>query len=215
MKCTRLSVIMQRIHERIRAALESTPHLTQKGLAARMGLNPAAVNRMLHGQRKIMAEEIPVIEEYLGTRLDPEYRQEQKPPRGFSESGRQEPLLPAALPPVPVYRLDGPSLTEKDAADWIPRSPVQLGSRDAFAVFVVSDEMSPRYCKGEIAYIHPGRPAETGRDVLVVPENAPPFLARLVRDGAEKIRVAQFSPAKEKDVSRKNIRAVYAVVGRG
>ena len=59
-----------RIYEKIREILETTPGLTQKGLAERMGLNPAAVNRMLYGRRNIMAEEIPMIEDYLGVRLE-------------------------------------------------------------------------------------------------------------------------------------------------
>ena len=45
--------MMSRIHERIRHFLETTPGLTQRGLAEHMGLNPAQVNRMIHGQRKI------------------------------------------------------------------------------------------------------------------------------------------------------------------
>src|SRR5687768_17180277 len=83
------------LHEKIRQIMESKPGLTQKGLAQRMGVNPAAVNRMLYGRRNIMAEEIPVIESYLGTsldvgftpgRADPEYRQPAYSTRkGFSD----------------------------------------------------------------------------------------------------------------------------------
>jgi hypothetical protein len=209
----------RRLHDRIRDALEQSPHLTQKGLAERMGLNPAAVSRMLHGQRNIMAEEIPVIEDYIGMQLTPgaEYRQARKTPRGFSDSTRQQPIVPPALipSPVPVYRLDGKGFDKKDVADWTPRHPVQLGNRDAFAVFAASDEMAPRYLSGEIAYIHPGRPPEAGRDILVIPVKGAPFLAKLVRETDDKIRIALLRPAKEKDISRKSVRAAYAVVGRG
>src|SRR3989338_6069220 len=101
-----------RIHDRIRELLEITPGLTQKGLAERMGLNPAAVNRMLYGRRNIMAEEIPIIEDYLGVRLDLssaptaniEYRQTPRPlasRRGFSDVPAPAPEAPPQV--VPVY----------------------------------------------------------------------------------------------------------------
>src|SRR4051812_11166018 len=102
---------MSRLHEKIRDILEKRPDLTQKGLAERMGLNPAAVNRMLYGQRKIMAEEIPVIESYLGAPLplsaaNAEYRQGEKTRGGFSESAKASSLSfdAAPAPPIPVYK---------------------------------------------------------------------------------------------------------------
>jgi transcriptional regulator with XRE-family HTH domain len=202
-----------RLHDRIREIMERSPHLTQKGLAERMGVNPAAVNRMLHGQRNIMAEEIPVIERYLGARLTPG---EHAAPPEKSRSAAEVSLQPALIPtPIPAYRLDGKGFSAKDVADWVPRHPVQLGSRDAFAVYAVSDAMAPRYFSGELAYIHPGRPPEPGRDVLIVPKKGAPFLARFVRETNAKLRVAFISPAREKDIMRAKIRAAYAVVGRG
>ena len=57
---------MQDLHKWIKSVIDTTQGLTQKGLAKAMGLNPAAVNRMLHGARAIKVDEVPVIEEYLG-----------------------------------------------------------------------------------------------------------------------------------------------------
>ncbi len=58
---------------------------------------------MLYGQRRIMAEEIPIIEAYLGVKLDLQYPQESKPQRvrrgGFAD--RAAPF--ESLAPVPVY----------------------------------------------------------------------------------------------------------------
>ncbi len=73
-----------RLHEKIRILLETTPGLTQRGLADVMGLDPAAVNRMLYGRRGIQAEEIPVIEAYLGQALD------LAPSRGVSDVRQQQ-----------------------------------------------------------------------------------------------------------------------------
>jgi hypothetical protein len=179
-----------------------------------MGLNPAAVNRMLHGQRNIMAEEIPIIEDYLGVKLALGPGQA-RAPRGFGEAGRQEHFAPpdAAQPPlVPVYKT-GAALGE--AVDWVPRHPAQFGIQGAFAVYVFSDEMEPRYFRGEIAYIHPGRPPEAGRDCLIALKEGGTIVRRLIREDKAKIRVAQYAPKSERDIARKDIKAVYLVVGRG
>lgn len=115
MKSTKLVFMNMRLHEKIRHHLETTPGLTQRGLAERMGVNPAAVNRMLYGRRNIMADELPVIEDYLGVALDvgrgaAEYQQSTRGAvRGFSDVRRMEidghdSAMQNLPPPVPVYR---------------------------------------------------------------------------------------------------------------
>lgn len=191
-----------RLHDKIRAALESVPGLTQKGLAERMGLNPAAVNRMLYGQRNIMAEEIPVIEDYLGIRLALSEKS------GAVPEIRQDNNLPT---PVPVYKSSGGG----KAVDWVARHPAQTGIANAFAVYVASDAMEPRYFQGELVYIHPGRPPETNRDCLVILKSGIMQVRRFLRQDAESLHVAQFHPPQEETFSAKDVGAVYAVVGRG
>lgn len=199
------------LHEKIRQIIERTPGLTQKGLADALGLNPAAVNRMLHGQRRIMAEEIPLIEAYLGHKLII-YAEPPAPQRGFSDGASPSVLAPPMSSSVPVY---GPALQRGEVTDWVQRHPAQFGLRDAFAVYVFSDDMAPRYFKGELAYIHPGRPAESGRDCLIEMKDGNVFLLHLLERTAGKLRTRQFNPDRKKDFSLKDIRAVYAVLGRG
>ncbi len=214
-----------RLHNLIRETLENSPHLTQRGLAERMGVNPAAVNRMLHGQRKIMAEEIPIIEAYLGLRLDLQYLQEAPRPgtrRGFSDN--------AATPfeaPVPVYGYaagsddvakkgtSGLNLSNGDIVDWVARHPALNGIKDAFGIYVFSDSMEPRYFRGELIYVHPGRPPEVNKDCVIEMKNGDAFIKRLVKLGESKIRVRQFNPPLETDVSLKEVQALYSVIGRG
>ncbi len=204
-----------RVHEIIREILDSRPELTQKGLAERMGLNPAAVNRMLWGSRNIMAEEIPIIESYLGVKLSIP----RQGLRGFEDGVRQEapvPSYPAAVPPmIPVFRLDGKPDLRGAPADWTQRHPSQNGIAAAFAVYVMLRDMEPRYFKGELAYIHPGRPVEENRDCLVVLKTGEIFLRRLMQAGDDDIRVAQFRPPLKKNIARADIEALYAVAGRG
>lgn len=204
---------MQKLHDKIKAALDARPDLTQKGLAERMGLNPAAVNRMLHGQRNVMAEEIPVIEDYLGIRVFSDSPAPgAKARRGFAEGGGRQPAL---QPPIPVYKLeDKTPFDRKEPADWVQRHPGQGEGKDVFAICIFSRAMEPRYFRGEIAYIHPGRPAESGRDALIVPKKGAAFVARIVKESAGKIRIAEFSPLRERDLALKTLDCVHPVVGR-
>lgn len=211
-----------KIHEKIRHALETTPGLTQRGLAERMGLNPAAVNRMLYGRRNIMVDEIPVIEDYLGVRLDirttpatdVQTSVRSVRPRGFSDAGTQatlSPDMPVVLPPVPVFaaRRGG------EIIDWAPRHPLQAGVRDAYALFVREDDMQPRYFRGETVYVHPARPPMTGADCVIEMKDGRVLLRRLALKTADTLTVQQFQPAKLVEISMDGIDGVYAIIGRG
>ena len=226
---------MTQIHDRIRKILETTPGLTQRGLAEHMGVNPAAVNRMLHGQRSIMAMEVPLIESYLGVHLDlsapvvaTDIEYKQNPPhsgrRGFSDAPAQ-PLHPpsknaAPVQMVPVYGYSasnmqkGLNLSGGEIVDWVVRHPAQYGSTNAFAIYVFSEEMEPRYFRGELIYIHPGRPPEINHDCLIEMKNGDAYIRRFMRQTATKIRAAQFNPAEENDIPKNDIKAIYAIVGR-
>lgn len=191
------------IHEKIRLILQASPTLTQRGLAQRMGLDPAAVNRMLYGQRKIMAEEIPVIESYLGVSL---------------ASGAVQGVAKAAdenlSARVPVYALPL-SKEERQVIDRVPCHPAQAGVRDAFALYIPSDDMEPRYFRGELVYIHPHRPAAVANDCVVVMKSGETKIGRIVGLTAAGIKLAQFNPPREKTVPEKEIVSLYMIVGRG
>ncbi len=220
----------QRIYDRIRTILETTPGLTQKGLAERMGLNPAAVNRMLYGRRNIMAEEIPMIEDYLGVKLDLsapaaggnfEYRQQDRARRGFSDVQAQAFPSPETAQMVPVYGYaagslqKGLNLANGDVVDWVARHPAQFGIQSAFAIYVFSDSMEPRYFRGELIYVHPGRPPEMNKDCVIELKSGDAYIKRFLRQADDRIRVAQLNPPEEMDIRKEDIKAVYAVVGRG
>lgn len=216
-----------RLCQKIRHALETTPGLTQRGLARRMGLNPAAVNRMLYGRRNIMAEEIPVIESYLGISLDvgltqnrpeQEYRQgASSPPKGFSDAPPARELEDSVASYVPVRAapLLAPDAPAMPPIGWALRHPAQLGVRNAFAFYVPSDDMEPRYFRGELLYLHPHRPPETARDCVLALADGTTIVRRIAGTGAKCLRVLQFNPVLEKDILEKDIAAVYAVVGKG
>lgn len=200
-----------RIYDKIKQKIEITPGLTQRGLAEAMGLDPAAVNRMIYGRRKISAEEMPLIESYLGISLThQESVSMQTPPRGFSDTVQS--VLSPALPQIPVYAFEQGT---RRLVDWADRHPQQAGIQDAFAVYVDDSRMEPRYFPGELVYLHPGRPVQPGRDALIDHGDAAPYLCRIHGVTADDFTVAVFKPAEQKDIPRNSVRFAYSVIGRG
>lgn len=191
---------MTRLHDKIREALENNPGLTQRGLAARMGLDPAAVNRMLYGRRGIMAEEIPIIEDYLGQKLT-------LPPAAPTTPQ----AIPESLPPLPVRSMRGDSAP----IDWVARHPAQAGIHAAFALYAEDESMAPRYLRGETVYVHPHRPPAPPQDVVLLAPSGVMTLCRLLDNAGDALRVAFFNPPREEILPRAGYTAIYAVVGRG
>lgn len=206
---------MTRLHDKIRRIIETTPQLTQRGLAERMGLDPAAVNRMLYGRRGIMAEEIPVIEAYLGQRLElAEATSGGSARRGLSDVPQADvtpPALPDAMAPVPVRDAEGGDTP----IDWTPRHPAQAGIRTAFALYVRDDRMAPRYFAGEIVYVHPHRPPAAPQDVVIADAAGALTLGRLIAADAASLQIQFLNPPQTETIARADISALYAVVGRG
>lgn len=206
------------LHKKIMDVLTHSKTLTQKGLAEFMGLDPAAVNRMLHGRRNIMAQEIPLIEKYLGQKItltDPDYAQPSvNAPTGFSDVApmRIEPLRmdirSAELIPVFDDRMD-----RAHPLEWTPRHPRQLGLGDAFAFFVNDDAMQPRFERGNFVYIHPRKPVLVGQDCLIVPQTGHAFLARQQEEKSDTLVFKQWNTTPLKKMPKKDIQAVYLVIG--
>lgn len=224
MKSTKLNFMNMRLHEKIRHHLETTPGLTQRGLAERMGVNPAAVNRMIYGRRNIMADELPIIEDYLGVALDlgrtataPEYQQNARgSARGFSDVRRAEidgrdTAMQNLPPPVAVYR----DRRSDEVIDWAVRHPHQFALRDAYALYVDSEDMQPRYFRGELVYVHPAKPVMTGSDCVVQYNDGRVALRRLVQKSNDKVVVQIFNPAKLEEIPARDIAALHSIVGRG
>ena len=78
--------------------------------------------------------------------------------------------------------------------------------------------MSPRFEEGEIVFVHPGRPATSGCDVIVElhGHDGDPgqcYIKRLVRRTPTRTILQQFNPARD-DISfdNDNIRAMYRIL---
>ena len=104
------------------------PGFNQAGLARALGKDPAAVNRMLKGERQIKVNELPAILGYL-----------QAVPPGSDASGYPQPLQPLPTPDgkpdVPVWASAeagqaGAMVLTSEPIDYIRRSERMQGVRN-------------------------------------------------------------------------------------
>jgi lambda repressor-like predicted transcriptional regulator len=106
-----------------------------------------------------------------------------------------------------------------DIIETIRRPDNLVGVPGAYAVYVTGSSMEPRYCAGEKAHIHPGRPVLPGAYVLVqrkpLHEGDAPLaiIKRLVRRSASKVTLEQLNPKKQFDVAAADIVSIHKVVG--
>lgn len=210
--------------EKIGYYLSHSTVLTQKGLAAHMGVLPSAVNRIIHGTRKILADEIPLIEEYLGVSLDDPLpsqaavnvkRGAAKNRRGFSDVPavglRHGEESDARRGQVPVFagRLDAAPV------GWTKPHPQQAGIENAYALYIQSGEMQPRYYPGETVYVHPHRPPALRQDCVVELKSGDILIRQLAAQTAQGVSLRQYAPERSVDVDMREIKSISAIVGRG
>jgi phage repressor protein C with HTH and peptisase S24 domain len=200
--------------EWIRQRLDAIPGKTQAGLARALGLDPAAVTRILQGKRHIKAYEIPAIEAY------------------FDAPHRESPPLPRLLEPtwrggetIPVLGVaeagkDGLVEWNGEVVDRVAKPPFMAGATNAYAVFVQGDSMWPRYSHGELVYVHPGRPVTPGCFVVAqfeTPDSPTPraFIKQYVRRGGTQTVLHQFNPKKDIALATAQLKALHRIVGSG
>lgn len=86
-----------------------------------------------------------------------------------------------------------------DTIDYLRRPPALLGVRDAYALYVEGDSMSPRFEPGDPIFVHPHRKAKPG-DYIVIQEpdgsdeERRAYVKRLVKIAGNVLRVEQFNP---------------------
>jgi hypothetical protein len=62
------------------------------------------------------------------------------------------------------------------------RPPSLRDVRDPYAIYMPDNSMLPRYRRGWLLWINPGKPVSDGRDALVFPLDGPPIVRELVRE---------------------------------
>lgn len=124
---------------------------------------------------------------------------------------------------LPVYGVavggsEGDFSFNGTVVDYVRRPPMLDKIGNAFGVYVIGDSMSPRFEHGDLVFIHPGRPAQAGNDVIVELHGAHGepgacYVKRLVRRSPDRVLLAQFNPARDDiAIEAPRIKAIYRIL---
>jgi phage repressor protein C with HTH and peptisase S24 domain len=204
----------------LRERFEKNPDKTQRALAIELGLDPAAVNRMLKGERQVKLHEVPVIRKFFGepeggATGDANLYNALSPNRPWATSGDRIPVMGVAQGGA-----DGLVDWNGEIVDWVGRPPALAGAPNAYAVYVSGSSMEPRYQEGELVYVHPGRPVSAGNYCVVQfakDENAlrRAFVKQFVKRTAKAVILRQFRPEKDIDIPIEQVISVHRIVASG
>jgi len=182
---------------------------TQHGLAKALGVDDAAITRMLQGKREIKARELPTIRNYL------EMPEEKHSKLGASGAwARDVPVLGTAVGGSAGDFM----LNTGDVVDYARRPPTVARSSKVFVLYVQGSSMSRWREPGSMVYVDPARPPKPGDRVVVElhPENdgepSPAFLKELVSRTATKVRLKQYNPEQSFDLTLSKVKKLHRVI---
>lgn len=140
--------------------------LQQKDLARALHIAPSGVTRLLAGNRKLRPREADVVRQFFGQHIrDVPYEYDPGPAR--SATVRKPIARPGTSELVPVYASLAAHRAREEPAEWRePPAPLRA-ARDVYGFFVDDEGFAPLLVPGDIAYVHPARPARDHSRVLV------------------------------------------------
>jgi SOS-response transcriptional repressor LexA len=235
-------------NEWISARLKSL-RITKGSLAKSLGIDPARVSEIVAGRRNVQVSELPVMAEILQMSTeDLVARLTPRKVALIQEAQRAAAINPPPLPPppqplptpsaavadlpsgglmprnLPVYGcarggIDGSFEMNGQGMDYVERPPSLAGARNAYAVYVQGDSMSPRFEAGWLLHVNPNRPVRRGDNVVVqikpADEHAPPlaYIKLFEATTPTKLIATQFNPQKELEWPLEEVVSIHRVVG--
>lgn len=213
--------------------------LSQETVAKLVGVTPQAVNQWCRGKTMPLRPTLAKLAALLGTTvemltsldagdviqpanvssLDPHTRSADAVPSNVEPAPQEGPVLGRA--DMPVFASaeggDGEVLVTYEPIDYIRRPAFLEHVRDAFAMYVVNDSMSPRFEPGDLLLVNPGKPVRPRDDVLVVLSadgvEHRMLVKRLVKRTREKVVLQQFNPRGEFSLPADQVVQLLRVVG--
>jgi phage repressor protein C with HTH and peptisase S24 domain len=116
---------------------------------------------------------------------------------------------------------EGEYIFNGQVQDWIACPPSLANVPNAYSVWVDGESMSPRYRPGETVFVHPGRPARKGDDVVVQikpkEEYLSPhgFIKEFVGWTGTKLVLLQHNPQKRIEFDKDTVVSVHPIVLSG
>lgn len=198
----------------------------QAALAAHLGLSASVTNKLINGERRIMADEADRIRQFLEAG---DGEGQRSLPQGMTGgmTGRPSAAFPARppgfapdRPDVPVWASvaagdeDGTIVLTDSPIDYIRRSETMVGVANPFAFYIVGDTMLERFAEGDQAVVNPSLPLRPGDDCVFINQAAGTLFGlvrRLLRSGVEHWRVRQLNPRRDFDLSKKKWSRAYRI----
>lgn len=196
-------------------ALREAAGLTQQQVADALGKAQSEIARLERGERRVTLD--------WAVRLAPLYSVD--PAQLLADLAGAAPAprpaastTPAVAPPIPIlsgarggdrqtmHLSDGP-------LGWAARPASLATVRDAYAVYVVGDSMSPRYEPGWLLHVNPIKPPPPGRDVVVRLTDESVLIKSFVGWTADALTLRQLNPAGPLSIPRRQVVSVHLVVG--
>lgn len=103
---------------------------------------------------------------------------------------------------------------EDGPIDHRPAPGFVANVRDAYAIYVVGESMTPMYRPGQLLYVNPHKPLMPGRGVVVTKLNRAVLIKELVKTTATAVFLREYQP-KQRDFSipHREIASAHMVVG--
>jgi phage repressor protein C with HTH and peptisase S24 domain len=205
--------------------------LTQAQLGDAVGLTETSINRIENGKQRLTESNVAAIARILGCGPGDLYSAPPAettpiPPQSASSVRPADVVLPARAAMernVPVYGTAAGSLVgafqiTSETIDYVRRPPTLVGSKNAYAIYVVGDSMSPQHKNGELRFVHPDRPVRIGDTVIIQVRNgehepAQAFIKNLIRRTADRVVAEQLNPPAEIEFKQQFVVAVHKVLG--
>lgn len=102
--------------------------------------------------------------------------------------------------------------------DYVRRPPRIAAVRDAYALYVTGESMTPWREHGDLVIVHPHQPVRVNDYVVVqlkpsTPDGIPPgYIKRLIRRTEQELRLRQYNPPKDLVVPMKKVATVHRVM---
>lgn len=211
----------------------------QSEVAAVVGVTRQAVGQWESGDNAPALEKLKALTAYLGIDTDSalngilKYRSDpaSAPARrdghiaefGVAPNDGGSDRRPVRDVPILGFAVGGKSgefQMNGETVDRAPRPSALLRTKNAYAVYVFNDSMSPRFDPGDLLYVNPDKPPHIGDDVLIElrPKNdeafGDAFIKRLVRRSGSTVICEQFNPPKQVTFKAADIKTFHRIVPR-
>lgn len=177
--------------------------------------------RLGEDDRKALAEILDIDEANLKDQIGAVSSRSAAPPR---EAPRSEVdfarKMPVADGPrdLPVYGTvkggkEGEFVDTSKILARVARPDYLAGVDNAFAMYVIGDSMSPRFRRGDLLFIRPGRPPNRGDEVVIAFQDNTGLVKIYVGADGRACEVEQLNPRRKLKFPLAEIAGIYLVKG--